>query len=76
MSAMQIENNNQDNFVQVYNCIYIINCNNCNITYIGQTKNLLHLRINLYRSTIKPYNHNNSLIMLNFHISIVMISVT
>lgn len=54
---------NKSTFCKVYNCIYKITCTICNMSYIGQTKNHLHLRINLHRSNINNYKkdlHANS----------------
>lgn len=45
------------------NCVKFIidkiNCKQYKMTCIGQIKNPLHLRINLHRSNIKPYNNHN-----------------
>jgi hypothetical protein len=39
-------------FCKVYNCIYMITCTVCKLSYIGQTQNTVNRRINLHRSNI------------------------
>jgi len=55
-------NNDSDNtkFCKVFNCIYKIKCNECNMSYIGQTSNPLHMRVNLHRSNINKYKINKN----------------
>lgn len=47
-------------FCKVFNCIYRLSCNICNLSYIGQTSNPLHLRINVHRNHVKSTAINNS----------------
>ena len=47
------------------NVIYILKCDACSLTYIGETELLLRLRMNLHR------NHNNtknSFMEVNLHL--------
>ena len=55
-SSSQIDNNPQlAPFCKAYNVIYKINCNECNMSYIGETSAPLHLRINQHRSDSNKY---------------------
>jgi len=44
------------------NVVYKISCNNCNATYIGQTKRKLNTRINEHRNQINSKSSNNTVI--------------
>ena len=60
-SISQITNqNSQLPFCKIFNCIYQLTCNICNLSYIGQTSNPLHLRMNVHRDHIKKYTLNNT----------------
>ena len=38
--------------MQNKNIVYIISCNKCNMQYVGETENTLHIRMNGHRSDI------------------------
>lgn len=42
------------------NTVYKIDCNNCNSTYIGQSKQYLHKRIYSHKYNTKNLNHNST----------------
>jgi len=44
------------------NVVYKLNCNNCNATYIGQTKRHLHTRVKEHINNIKLHATNYSVI--------------
>lgn len=60
-------------FCKVYNCIYKLTCNHCQMAYIGQTSNSLHKRINLHRSNVTKFSpsniaHHNNFEFEHFHL--------
>ena len=74
-SSSQIDNNPQlASFCKAYNVIHKINCNECNMSYIGETSTPVHLRINQYRSDSNKYDsstiYNKSTVELNILIYI------
>ena len=59
-NSYQIDNSQCNKiFCKVYNSIYCLTCNQCNMQYIGQTQNPLNIRINLHRSQIKRFGKNH-----------------
>lgn len=54
---MQIYNSFSSNinvlYFKAYNIIYLITCNICQVEYIGQTCNQLHMRINQHNQINK-----------------------
>ena len=51
----QIEPKSNNTFCKSNHIIYLIECLECNLKYIGQTSNNLNLRINGHRSDIKNF---------------------
>jgi len=44
------------------NVVYKLECKNCDVAYIGQTKRRLHTRINEHRNDINKINSNHSVV--------------
>ena len=57
---------NQQLTCKTKNVVYLLTCNTCNIQYVGETKNALHLRMNQHKSNIKNYKGQCKILISHF----------
>lgn len=53
-------------FCKVKNCVYLITCSTCQAKYVGQTSNVLSVRLNGHRSDIKLFKNKNDIELKHF----------